>query len=41
MQGLKKEKLSNNIIKNARNHFGQKKERDDTTIKDIRKLFRL
>ena len=36
-----KKKLSNNIIKDARNHFGLKKGRDDTTIKDIRKFFRL
>ena len=36
-----KKKLSNNIIKDARNHFGLKKGRDDTTIKYIRKFFRL
>ena len=30
MRGLEK-KLPNNFIKEARNHFGLKKERDDTT----------
>ena len=33
--------MKGNIIKNARNLFRLKKEIDDTTVKDVRNLFRL
>ena len=35
------EKIENNIIKNARNLFGQQKEIDYSTIKGIKSLSRL
>ena len=35
------EKIENNIIKNARNLFGQQKEIDHSTIKGIKSLSRL